>query len=165
MKITTIENKYWELSNEEKRKKREYGRNTYQNMSEEDEQRLKEYQKTIVKQNNQHKNLSFFSLQSIKIEQQALIFDKQCINKNPLHKNKRPVSINILETRIIISSKYFIGYICEGNAFPIQLCIKLPQMNGYVKYFVNSNKCINLLVHNKELLKKYNEYGIRLVIY
>ena len=104
-------------------------------------------------------------MQSIKIEQQALIFDKQCINKNPLHKNKRPVSINILETRIIISSKYFIGYICEGNAFPIQLCIKLPQMNGYVKYFVNSNKCINLLVHNKELLKKYNEYGIRLVIY
>ena len=38
-------------------------------------------------------------------------------------------------------------------------------MNGYVKYFVNRNKCINLLVHNKELLKKYNEYGIRLVIY
>ena len=74
MKITKdklreqAKNKYWELSNEEKRTKREYGRNTYQNISEEDEQRLNEYQKTIVKQNNQHKNLSFFSLQRIKIE-------------------------------------------------------------------------------------------------
>ena len=29
-------------------------------------------------------------------------------------------------------------------------------MNGCVKYF-NDNKCMNLLVHDKELLKKYNE--------
>ena len=29
-------------------------------------------------------------------------------------------------------------------------------MNGYVKYF-DSNKCMNLLVHYKELLTKYNE--------
>ena len=28
-------------------------------------------------------------------------------------------------------------------------------MNGYVKYF-NDNTCMNLLVHDKELLKKYN---------
>ena len=30
-------------------------------------------------------------------------------------------------------------------------------MNGYVKYFDSNNKYINLLVHDKELLKKYNE--------
>ena len=29
-------------------------------------------------------------------------------------------------------------------------------MNGYVKYF-NDNKCMNLLVHDKELLKKYDK--------
>ena len=29
-------------------------------------------------------------------------------------------------------------------------------MNGYVKYF-SDNKCMNLLVHDEELLKKYNE--------
>ena len=29
-------------------------------------------------------------------------------------------------------------------------------MNGYVKYW-NDNECLNLLVHNKEMLKKYNE--------
>ena len=30
-------------------------------------------------------------------------------------------------------------------------------MNGCVKYFDSNNKCINLLVYDKELLKKYNE--------
>ena len=37
--------KYRNLSEEEKNKKREYGKNRYRNMSEEKKQRLKEYQK------------------------------------------------------------------------------------------------------------------------
>ena len=48
----------------------------------------------------------------------------------------------------------FFGFIHEGSAFPMSLCIKLPQINGYVKYFDSNNKCMNLLIHNKELLKK-----------
>ena len=47
-------------------------------------------------------------------------------------------------------------YIHENHAFPVPLSIKLPQMNGYVKYF-NDNKCMNLLVHDKELLKKIRQ--------
>ena len=54
------------------------------------------------------------------------------------------------------SFKYFIGHIDEIDAFPVPLCIKIPQMNGYVKYF-NDEKCMNLLVPDKELLKRYNE--------
>ena len=50
--------------------------------------------------------------------------------------------------------KYFIGY--GSNAGIIPLCIRLPQMNGYVKYFKDANY-MNLLVHDKELLKKYNQ--------
>ena len=36
---------------------------------------------------------------------------------------------------------------------------KVHLMNGYgyVKYFVSNNKCMNLLVHDEELLKKHNE--------
>ena len=55
-----------------------------------------------------------------------------------------------------VSFKCFIGYINETDAFPIPLRIKIPQMNGYVKYF-NDNKCMNLLVHDDEILKKYNK--------
>ena len=39
-----------------------------------------------------------------------------------------------------------------GNVFPIPLCIKLNQINGYVKYFDNNNKYINFLVH---MIKDY----------
>ena len=41
--------KYRNLSQEEKNKKREYGKNGYRNMSEENKQRLKEYQKNYRK--------------------------------------------------------------------------------------------------------------------
>ena len=63
------------------------------------------------------------------------------------------------------SFKYFIEYINEADAFPVPLCIKRPQMNGYIKYFDNNNKCINLLVHDKELLKNIVKYRVRLIIY
>ena len=52
--------------------------------------------------------------------------------------------------------KYFIGYISENNAFSISLCIKLSQMNRSAKYFDSKMNYMNVLVHNKELLKKYN---------
>ena len=39
--------KYGNLSEEEKKKKREYGKNRYCNMSEEKKTRLKEYQKKL----------------------------------------------------------------------------------------------------------------------
>ena len=51
----------------------------------------------------------------------------------------------------------FIGYIRIGNVSVIPFCRKLLQMNGYVKYFDENNKYMNILVHNKEFLQKYNE--------
>ena len=100
------------------------------------------------------------------MEQKGLIFGEDCINKNVFHKNKRPINIDEVDIRkIVLSSKhsngnkgsfkYFTGHINNDNALPIMLCIKLPHMNGYSKYF--ENMYVNLLVHNKKLLKKYNE--------
>ena len=53
------------------------------------------------------------------------------------------------------SFKYFIGYRHEGNAFPSPLCIKLPQMNVYAKYFDKNSKYMNHLVKDEKILKKY----------
>ena len=36
-------------------------------------------------------------------------------------------------------------------------CVKLPQMNSYAKYFDKNNKHINLLVNDKEILKKHSQ--------
>ena len=39
------------------------------------------------------------------MEQNVLVFDKQCINKNAFHKNKRPISIDKVEIKRIVLSK------------------------------------------------------------
>ena len=44
--------KYRNLSEEYKKKKKEYGKNRYRNMSEENKQRLKEYRKNYRKEKN-----------------------------------------------------------------------------------------------------------------
>ena len=51
------------------------------------------------------------------------------------------------------SPKYF-GYNDDDVIRP--LCIKLPQMIGYVKHF-NSNKTISFKVSDNKLLKKCNK--------
>ena len=82
--------------------------------------------------------------------------------------DERPISIDKVDIKRIVlpkkdlygkksSFKYFIGYINETDAFSVPLCIKIYLMNGYVKYFDSNNKCMNLLVHDEELLKKYSE--------
>ena len=51
-------------------------------------------------------------------------------------------------------AKYFIGYNNDDVIRP--LCMKLPQMIGYVKCF-DSNKTISFQVSDNKLLKKYNK--------
>ena len=52
-------NKYRELSDEHKNKKREYGRNRY-NMSDEDKQKLKKYPKTYSESMKRTKNFYLY---------------------------------------------------------------------------------------------------------
>ena len=50
------------------------------------------------------------------------------------------------------SLKYFLGYNDDDSIRP--LCIKLPQMIGYVKHF-DSNKTMSFKASDSKLLKKY----------
>ena len=50
--------------------------------------------------------------------------------------------------------KYFIGY--SDNYVIKPLCIKLPQMIGFVKSFEN-NITMSFKITDKQLLKKYNQ--------
>ena len=49
------------------------------------------------------------------------------------------------------SFKYLIGYNDDDVIRP--LCIKLPQMIGYIKYF-DSNKSVSFMVTDKKTMKK-----------
>ena len=78
----------------------------------------------------------------------ALTFDNIRVNKKEFHKSKQPIdlmSVNV--DQIVISNKfrhnnksfqYFIGF-QEGEIIK-PLCIILPQMSGYIKYFEYGGK-------------------------
>ena len=51
--------------------------------------------------------------------------------------------------------KYFIGY-QEGEIVK-PLCIILPQMSGYIKYFENGSKNMSFLIKNDEVWDKYDK--------
>ena len=51
--------------------------------------------------------------------------------------------------------KYFIGYKEDEIVKP--LCIILPQMTGFIKYFQNGGKNMSFMVKNDMHLDKYNE--------
>ena len=51
--------------------------------------------------------------------------------------------------------KYFIGY--QEDEIVKPLCIILPQMNGYIKYFKNGGKNMTLLIKNSEVWEKYED--------
>ena len=51
--------------------------------------------------------------------------------------------------------KYFCGYL--NNDVHQPLCVILPQMSGYIKYFDNGRKNMSFVTDDKEVYEKYNE--------
>ena len=80
--------------------------------------------------------------------EKTLKFNNTKINKKEFHKSKQAIDLDSVDTNKIVVSdkfrhseegfKYFIGYQEDENVKP--LCIILPQMNAYVKYFENGGK-------------------------
>ena len=94
-----------------------------------------------------------------------IIFNDKIINKINFYKNQKLFNIDVTDIDIILVSKrephgkkssfkYFIGHSDNDNIRP--LCIKLPQMIGYAKYF-DDNKAMLFKVTDKKLLKKYTK--------
>ena len=94
-----------------------------------------------------------------------LKFNNIRLHKNESHKSKEPIdlmSVNI--DQIVVSDKfkhnkesfkYFIGY-QEGKIVK-PLCIILPQMSGYIKYFKNNGKNIFFLIEDDEIWENYED--------
>ena len=51
--------------------------------------------------------------------------------------------------------KYFCGYLNNDAIQP--LCVILPQMRGYIKYFDDGGKNMSFVTDDKEIYEKYNE--------
>ena len=87
------------------------------------------------------------------------------IKKSIFYKNKAINNIEDINVNNIIvpkkepygnknSFKYFIGYNDSDVIRPI--CIRLPQMTGYVRKF-DENALMSFIVKDKQLLKKYTK--------
>ena len=97
------------------------------------------------------------------MSEKTLKFNNIRLNKKELHKSKEPIdlmSVNV--DQIIVSDKfkhnnegfkYFIGYQEGGIVKP--LCIILPQMSGYIKYFEKTGgKNMSFLIEDDEVWEK-----------
>ena len=54
------------------------------------------------------------------------------------------------------TSKYFIGYFNDIDSVS-PLCIILPQMSGYIKYFDNGGKNMSFKIEYDEVYVKYTQ--------
>ena len=99
------------------------------------------------------------------MSEKTLKFSNIKINKKEFHKSKKAIDLDSIDTNKIVVSdkfkhseegfKYFIRY-QEGEIVK-PLCIILPQMNGYIKYFENGGKNMSLLIKNSEVWEKYED--------
>ena len=67
-------------------------------------------------------------------------------------------------SKIVVSSRWKLNdttykYLCRylNNDVIKPLCVILPQMSGYIKYFDNGGKNMSFVTDDKEVYKKYNE--------
>ena len=140
-------------------------------MSEEEKNKIKEYQKKRYQELTQYKKealknkLINLSVSKIIMSEKALKFNNVKINRREFHESKKSIDLGSVDTdKIVVSDKfrhneesfkYFIGY--QEDEIVKPLCIILPQMNGYIKYFENGGKNMSFLIKNNEVWEKYED--------
>ena len=92
------------------------------------------------------------------MSEKTLQFNDIILNKKTFHKLKEPIDLVVVSYKFKHNNegfKYFIGY-REGEIVK-PLCIILPQMSGYIKYFENSSKNMSFLIKDDEVWDKYDK--------
>ena len=146
---------------------KEKSKNRYKNLVKEEKDKIKEYQRQIYQQVIQYKkealqNKWVLFLLSIRMSEKTPKLDNIRVNKKECHKSKQPINLDSVKVGQIVASgkfkhnddgfKYFIGY-KEGEIVK-PLCIILPQMTGYIKYF---EKIMSFVIEDGDVLGKYNK--------
>ena len=85
--------------------------------------------------------------------------------KKKFYSSKEAILLGSVDlSKIVVSSrwklndttyKYFCGYLNNDVIKP--LCVILPQMSGYIKYFDNNGRSMSFVVDDKGVYEKYNE--------
>ena len=105
------------------------------------------------------------------MSKQTLKFGDIVVNKKDFHSSKQAIVSNLVGTNKIAFSdkfkdsddgyKYFIGCLHDVDVIR-PLCIILPQMSGYIKYFENGGKICLLKLKMKVCILNTLKSGVKL---
>ena len=92
-------------------------------------------------------------------------FGDQEVNKKEFYSFKQVISLDLVDSdKIVVSNKwkmndttykFLCGYLNNDTIQP--LCVILPQMNGYIKYFDDGGKNMSFVTDDENVYEKYNE--------
>ena len=96
---------------------------------------------------------------------QKIKFGDKEVDKKEFYSSKEAISLDSVDlSKIVFSNKWKIDdtiykYFCRylNNDVIQPLCVILPQMSGYIKYFDDGGKKMSFVTDNKEVYEKYNE--------
>ena len=92
-------------------------------------------------------------------------FRDKKVDKKEFYSSKQAISLDSVDLyKIVVSSKWKINettyrYLCGylNNDVIQPLCVNLPQMHGYIKYFDDGGKNMTFVTDNEKAYDKYNE--------
>ena len=92
-------------------------------------------------------------------------FGNKEVNKKEFYSSKQAISLDSVDlNKIVVSKKWKIndttykhicGYLNNDSIQP--LCVILPQMDGYIKYFDDGGKTMSFVTDDEKIYEKYNE--------
>ena len=96
---------------------------------------------------------------------QKIKFGDKEIDIKEFYSSKEAILLDSVDlNKIVVSSKWKINdttykYFCRylNNDVTEPLCVILPQMSGYIKYFDDGGKNMSFVTDDKEVYEKYNE--------
>ena len=99
------------------------------------------------------------------MNEKTLQFNNFIFNKKEFHRSKEPIGLFLVNVdQIVVSDKFkhnkkvfkhFVGY--QEGQIVRPLCIILPQMSGYIKYFENGGKNVSFLIKDDKVWGKYDK--------
>ena len=99
---------------------------------------------------------------------QKIEFGNKEVDKKKIYSSKEAILLDSADfSKIVVSSrwklndttyKYFCGYLNNDVIQP--LCVILPEMSRYIKYFDNDGKNMSFITDDKKVYEKYTKYGM-----
>ena len=96
---------------------------------------------------------------------QKIKFGDKEVDKKIFYSSKEAILLDSVDlSKIVVSSKwklndttkkYFCGYLNNDAIMP--LCVILPQMNRYIKYFDDGGKNMSFVTDDEKVYEKYDD--------